>query len=128
MNKSTFVHYFGIDQSGYWEKDHYVCFRKTSLEEYIQQYQLDLSFKATVKKWEEKMLENRLLRSAPRLDDKILCSWNALIGRGILKAATSFQNKTYSDLSSISSTIYGKDLSSKQGGFIDSIKKPPLLS
>ncbi|MGB1448650.1 MAG: thioredoxin domain-containing protein [Flavobacteriaceae bacterium] len=93
-----FCSYFGIDQSGYWEKDQYVLFRKNSLDEYIAQHQLDFSFNYTVKKWEEQLLKSRSLRSSPRLDDKILCSWNALIGRGILKAAKSFENKTYAAL------------------------------
>lgn len=93
-----FCSYFGIDQSGYWEKDHYVLFRKNSLDEYIAQHQLDFSFNHTVKKWEEQLLKSRSLRSSPRLDDKIICSWNALIGRGILKAAKSFENKTYAAL------------------------------
>lgn len=95
FNQAHFCEYYGINQNGYWEKENYVCFRNIALDEYIEQQQLDVSFKKTVVGWEEKMLKHRTKRSHPRLDDKIICSWNALIGRGILKAAQSFQNNAY---------------------------------
>lgn len=84
MEDPLFRDYFGINEEGYWEEDNYVFFRTHSLQSFLSKHNLDTTFKATVKSWEKTLLQQRNLRAKPRIDDKIICSWNALIGSGLL--------------------------------------------
>ena len=79
-----FTDYFGINKEGYWEEDNYVLFRTNSLQSFLSKHNLPATFKKTVETWEKTMLQQRNLRAKPRKDDKIICSWNALIGSGLL--------------------------------------------
>ena len=99
LAEEHFSAYFGINEDGYWEKDQYVFYRKKSLEHYIEENQLEASFKTKVAQWEQLLRDTRDKRSYPRLDDKIICAWNALIGRGLLKAAKVWENDHYLSLS-----------------------------
>lgn len=99
LAEEHFSAYFGINEDGYWEKDQYVFYRKKSLDHYIEENQLEASFKTKVAQWEQLLSDTRDKRSYPRLDDKIICAWNALIGRGLLKAGKVWENDHYLSLS-----------------------------
>jgi uncharacterized protein len=45
----------------------------------------------------EKLLAYRLSQPSPNIDQKILCSWNALMVRGLAVAARTFNNQQYLD-------------------------------
>ena len=123
LNQPYFKSYFGINQRGYWEKDQYVFFRKHSPLEFIQNNHLPESFKNKIIAWEEVLLRHRIKRSPARLDNKIICSWNALIGRGILKAANVFQNASYLKLVKEHLRFMGKTFHKKEGGLYRLNKK-----
>ena len=123
LNQPYFKSYFGINQRGYWEKDQYVFFRKHSPLEFIQNNHLPESFKNKIIAWEEVLLRHRIKRSPARLDNKIICSWNALIGRGILKAANVFQNVSYLKLVKEHLRFMGKTFHKKEGGLYRLNKK-----
>ena len=123
LNQPYFKSYFGINQRGYWEKDQYVFFRKHSPLEFIQNNHLPESFKNKIIAWEEVLLRHRIKRSPARLDNKIICSWNALIGRGILKAANIFQNASYLKLVKEHLCFMGKTFHKKEGGLYRLNKK-----
>ena len=123
LNQAYFKSYFGINQNGYWEKDQYVFFRKHSQLEFIQNNNLPESFKNKIVAWEEALLSHRIKRSPARLDNKIICSWNALIGRGILKAAKVFQNVSYLKLVKEHLLFMEKTFHKKEGGLYRLNKK-----
>ena len=93
LDNDLFKAYYGIDDSGYWENDKYVLFRRFSSTDFIQNNQLDSDFIEQINAWEKLLLNHRSKRTQPRLDNKIICSWNAMIGRGLLEAWTSFEEK-----------------------------------
>ncbi len=128
LHQTHFKAYFGVNENGYWEKDHYVFFRKNALETYIEKNKLTPSFQKTVAIWEETLSLKRIQRSAPRLDDKVICSWNALIGQGILKAAKVFQNDAYLKLAEEHLHYMEKTFHNKDGGLYRLNKKgaPPV--
>ena len=88
-----FIDYFGINQNGYWENDHYVFYRTHSLESFLSKHHLPSEFSVTIKVWENILLQQRSKRSKPRIDDKVICSWNALIGSGLLSNFRLFGEK-----------------------------------
>ena len=45
--------------------------------------------------WQKTLLDYRRKRQAPRIDDKIVVSWNALLISGLLEAYTAFGNEAY---------------------------------
>ena len=93
LDNDLFKAYYGIDDSGYWENDKYVFFRKFSSADFIYNKQLDSDFIEQINVWEKLLFNHRSKRTQPRLDNKIICSWNAMIGRGLLEAWTSFEEK-----------------------------------
>ena len=91
--------FYSIDEDGYWEEGNYVLRRMQSDEEFSKLHRLELSeLKLKVLGWNEVLLKERDKRSSPRLDDKIICSWNALLTSGLLEAYTSFKNSSHLNL------------------------------
>ena len=93
---SLFKAYYGINHHGAWEKDTYVLFRVYSPHEFSKQHKLSYTeFVQTVNRWETTLKNTREKRPKPRLDDKQICSWNALIASGLLAAYRTTQKTTY---------------------------------
>lgn len=91
--------YFSINDDGYWEDGNFVLRRMQNDEEFANRFQIPLDeLKTKVLKWNTLLLEERNKRPKPRLDDKIICSWNALLTSGILDAYRSFRNPEHLEL------------------------------
>ncbi len=87
---------FNINPFGHWEHDNYVLIQNQSLEEISNQNQISVSELQTKKQqWEKALFAIRETRSKPRLDDKCLTSWNALMLKGYVDAYKALQNKKY---------------------------------
>lgn len=87
---------FNINPFGHWEHNNYVLIQNQSLEDIANQNQISV-FELQTKKqqWEKTLFEIRETRSKPRLDDKCLTSWNALMLKGYVDAYKALQNKKY---------------------------------
>ena len=87
---------FNINPFGHWEHHNYVLIQNQSLEDLANQNQMSV-FELQTKKqqWEKTLFEVRETRSKPRLDDKCLTSWNALMLKGYVDAYKALQNKNY---------------------------------
>lgn len=81
------VDYFNINPKGYWEHDRYIPLREVSDEQFAHQYGISKeelrSRMATIR---NKMMLARAARVRPGLDDKIICSWNAMMITAFLDA------------------------------------------
>ena len=87
---------FNINPFGYWEKDLYILMQNQSLETIAKENNIELSALQFKKKhWEQQLYSVREKRSKPRLDDKCLTSWNALMLKGFVDAFKAIQDKTY---------------------------------
>ena len=82
-----FKAYFNINSYGFWEEDNYVLIRDGEHKDIAEK------FKITEAKLSEKiesclkiLKKERSKRKSPRLDDKILTSWNGLALRGLTDA------------------------------------------
>ncbi len=93
-----FSDYYNINSFGKWEKNNYVLIRDKSDEAILNEYGITLQeFQKKKKEWKKKLLVHREKRARPRLDDKILTSWNGLMIKGYVDAYKAFGDKQYMD-------------------------------
>ena len=91
-----FAEYYNINNFGKWEKEHYVLIRDKSDKEILEQFSISTEeLQAKKQNWKNILLSYRNKRAKPRLDDKTLTSWNALMIKGYVDAYKVFQNKDY---------------------------------
>jgi len=91
-----FAEYYNINGFGKWEKDNYVLIRKKNDEEITEEFSISLEELIQKKEnWKQQLLSFRNKRPKPRLDDKTLTSWNALMITGYVDAYKAFQKKEY---------------------------------
>ncbi|OMP31607.1 thioredoxin domain-containing protein [Mangrovimonas sp. DI 80] len=82
-----FSEYYNVNNYGHWEGDNYVLIRKLDEVQFCTKHELsqaDLHSKKL--HWKQALLKARTLRERPRLDDKTLTSWNAIMLKGYVDA------------------------------------------
>ena len=93
---SLFSEYYNITNYGKWEKGNYVLIRKKSDQEIIAEFSISQEeLNQKKKNWKQLLLAYRNNRAKPRLDDKTLTSWNALMIKGYVDAYKAFQVPEY---------------------------------
>ncbi len=93
-----FSAYYNINNFGLWEDENYVLIRKDSDSAILKQFNITQStLDAKKVSWKAALLNIRNARPKPRLDDKILTSWNGLMLKAYLDAYRVFNNKQYLD-------------------------------
>ena len=93
---NLFSDYYNINNYGFWEHDNYVLIRKESDADIIAKNDLTQDqLNEKLISWKSLLLKERSKRSRPRLDDKILTSWNALMTKGYVDAYRVFGNSNY---------------------------------
>lgn len=94
-----FKEYYNINAYGNWEKDHYVLIRQDSDEDFSREFGISVDELATKKKqWRGDLLRFRESnKEKPRLDDKILTSWNGLMTKGYVDAYRVFKDQAFLD-------------------------------
>ncbi len=91
-----FADYFNVNLSGKWEKDKYHLMRKLSDPEFAEKHHIKIDeLHKKVKNWKKLLLTTREKRSKPRLDDKTLTSWNALMLKAYTDAYTGLNETHY---------------------------------
>ena len=88
--------YYNINEFGYWEHENYILIRREEnrivceiLE--IQEEELD----SHIQTINDKLLSARSKRIRPGLDDKLLCSWNAMCIRGLADLSIALDDSVY---------------------------------
>ncbi len=81
--------YWSFDKKGYWEDGNYIPVLSEQ-HEYIYK-----NNKKELDQIQERLLKHRFQREKPGLDDKQICSWNALLALGYLEAYISFKDKVH---------------------------------
>ena len=93
---SIFSEYYNVTNYGKWEKENYVLIRKKSDQEIITEFSISQEeLNQKKKNWKQLLLAYRNNRAKPRLDDKTLTSWNALMIKGYVDAYKAFQVPEY---------------------------------
>ena len=94
-----FEAYYNINNYGHWEKGNYVLIRNRTAEEIALEQGIEVEeLQKILRKSQALLLDARSKRSRPRLDDKILCSWNGLMLKGLTDAYRFLGDNRYLDL------------------------------
>ena len=87
---------FNINNFGLWEDGNYVLIQTKSLVEIAVQNKINLvELQSKKKSWEQLLYNEREKRAKPRLDDKCLTSWNAIMLKGFVDAYKALKNDNY---------------------------------
>ncbi|WP_456423297.1 thioredoxin domain-containing protein [Lutibacter sp.] len=107
-----FSDYYNINHYGLWENNNYVLIRKNSNPEIAKKHSISIpKLKDKIRTWQKLLLKERGKREKPRLDDKTLTSWNALMLKGYIDAYAAFNEKHFLDIAIKNATfIYTKQL------------------
>ncbi|MEM8847675.1 MAG: thioredoxin domain-containing protein [Bacteroidota bacterium] len=96
---SLFKEYYNINSYGLWEEGNYVLIRDKSDTEIAKEQNIGVpELKQKMEKALALLKEERAKRDRPRLDDKILTSWNGLMLNGLVDAYRYLGNQKYLDL------------------------------
>ena len=89
---------FSINAQGFWEEaDAYVLFQHQELKDIAHSHQISSEQLVNLKKkWEGILKNKRAEKTKPLLDDKVICSWNALLLSGFLNAQKVLSNDALS--------------------------------
>ena len=118
-----FSDYYNINDYGLWEHGNYVLIRKIDDESFIKKH--NISFEELLKKkniWKQTLLNLRELRPKPRLDDKSLTSWNALMLKGFVDAYKAIGDKHYLDVAIKNAQFIIANQHREDGGLFHSYK------
>jgi uncharacterized protein YyaL (SSP411 family) len=120
---NIFKEYYNVNSYGKWEKDHYVLIRKKTDSEIEEEFRLTSeAFQQKKKKWKETLLAYRNKRPKPRLDDKTLTSWNALMLKGYVDAYKAFGEKEYLDAALKNAAFISKNQLQEDGALFHNYK------
>ncbi|MFK5959284.1 MAG: thioredoxin domain-containing protein [Lutibacter sp.] len=107
-----FSDYFNVNHYGFWEHDNYVLIRKDTASKIAKKHAISISeLEEKVVFWKKTLLKERAKKNKPRLDDKSLTSWNALMLKGYIDAYKVFNEQHFLDVAIKNATfIYTKQL------------------
>ncbi len=89
-----FSQIYNVNEFGHWENEEYVLIQNKPLKDFAHHYRISVEELEIKKlKWEQKLFLERKKRAYPRLDDKILTSWNALLLSGMIHANSVLKNE-----------------------------------
>lgn len=118
-----FSQVFNINTFGLWEDGNYVLIQNQSLDEIANQNSITVSTLENKKKsWEQKLYIEREKRSKPRLDDKCLTSWNALMLKGYVDAYKALEEPKYLQLALQNANFIIKNQWSSEGNLFHNYK------
>ncbi|MBJ6116935.1 thioredoxin domain-containing protein [Pontibacter sp. BT310] len=94
-----FSKYYNVTAAGNFEHGRNILHRQESDETFARDNELELEvLQEMVAEWKRKLMKVRAKRIRPALDDKILCSWNALMLKALVDAYHVFGEKHFLDL------------------------------
>ncbi|MFL9843092.1 thioredoxin domain-containing protein [Flavobacterium rhizosphaerae] len=107
---------FNINDFGFWENGRFVLIQNLPLTDIAQKEGLpveELEKKKLI--WEKLLYQNRQNRQPPRLDDKILTSWNALMLKGYADAYKALGEDEYLEKALANVQFIEKNLQNNDG-------------
>jgi len=111
-----FSQVFNINAFGYWEHENYVLIQNQSLVEIANQNKITIfELESKKKSWEQILYHGREKRSKPRLDDKCLTSWNALMLKGFVDGYKALDNHHYLEIALKNADFILKNLWDSEG-------------
>ena len=114
---SLFSEYYNINDFGFWEEKKYNLIRTLTNNEFATNNNISIKeLKRNVSKWQKILLKERAKKEGPRLDDKSLTSWNALMLKGYLDAYRVFSEQEFLDIALKNASFIKNTQIRKDGG------------
>ena len=114
---------FNINDFGYWEENNFVLIQNQPLETIALQNKMDVSeLQSKKKNWEALLFGEREKRSKPRLDDKSLTSWNAIMLKGYIDAYKALESEAYLQVALVNADFILKKMWSPEGNLFHNYK------
>ncbi len=118
-----FSDYYNVNAYGLWEKGNFVLIRKDTDSDFCKNNEIDIeTLNSKISSWKSTLLEYREKRSRPRLDDKTLTSWNAIMLKGYLDAYRVFGEKEFLDIALKNANFIKKQQLKKDNSLFHSYK------
>ena len=120
---TLFSDYYNVNSYGQWEDNKYVLIRDKPTAQIAEKFNLKES--EVEKSIEESLLKLKRVRderNRPRLDDKILTSWNALYLQGLIDASRYLNQEQYLDQAIQLAEFIDKNLMRGDGGLYRNYK------
>lgn len=118
-----FSMYFNVNSKGYWENGNYILLRNLDDVEFSKEQNIPLNIiQEKVARWTDLLLKERKKRIPPALDDKILTSWNAIAGLGLLDAYLVFNEESFLNMACRNAELIGEKLMKDDGSLLHSYK------
>lgn len=96
---ALFADYYNVNEYGFWEHSNYHLIRSISDDDFAKKHNLSVkNLKEKDLQWKKVLLKERSTRKAPRLDDKILTSWNGIMLKGYIDAYRVFNDSHFLDI------------------------------
>jgi hypothetical protein len=112
-----FADYFNVNEIGFWEEENYILLRKQSDAEIAKRHGLEVSaLQDKISGFKKMLLSIREKRIKPGLDNKILCSWNAMMIKGYADAYKIFHEERFLQSALKCAEYILKNLSRKDAG------------
>lgn len=118
-----FSEVFNVNEFGFWEHENYVLIQNQSLEQIGNQQNIAIeTLEQKKKSWEQKLYLEREKRSKPRLDDKCLTSWNAIMLKGFVDSYKALNNENYLKIALQNANFIIKNLLNSDGNLFRTYK------
>ncbi|MFD2588481.1 thioredoxin domain-containing protein [Croceitalea marina] len=118
-----FKDYFNINSYGQWEEN-YVLIRDKSDKDIAEKHNISVTaLKEKIDNSLGILKQERTKREKPRLDDKILTSWNGLMLQGLVDAYRYLGDKSYLELALKNATFIQTKMKKADGGLYRNHKK-----
>lgn len=120
---ALFAEVFNVNDFGYWEDGYFVLIQSEPLDELARRNgitPLELSEKKQA--WEKMLFDHRSNRQRPRLDDKCLTSWNAIMLKGFVDAYQALDDQQYLNRALANAAFIKQNLSKNDGGLLHNHK------
>ncbi len=120
---ALFSDYYNINAIGFWEHNTYILMRTEDDSSFAARHSISIGeLEVRVLYWKRLLLEIRSKRIRPGLDDKILCSWNAMTITGLIRSYQAFDVPEYLEMALANANFLRRKLMDKGGRLFHSYK------
>jgi hypothetical protein len=120
---TLFSDYYNINEFGYWEDNKYVLIRNQKGVEIASKYDIsEDELNQLIQSCKSDLIKVRNKRIKPRLDDKILSSWNGLMIKGFADSYKAFNEPDFLDAAVKNGEFIVKNLLQKDGQLLRNYK------
>ena len=119
-----FSSYYNVNGYGKWEDGKYHLIRSISKTDFCKENDITLeNLDSKIGKWQETLLTERNKKDRPRLDDKTLTSWNALMLKGYIDAYRVFQEERFLEMAQKNAHFIINKMTKEDGGLYRNYKE-----